>query len=90
MKRALELANEFCKEGLIKEYAIGGGIATIYYVEPFFTYDLDLFIILLKKPEGSLILLSPIFEYLEKKGCYWRKEHIMIEETPVRLFWQIN
>lgn len=34
------------KDNYIKDYAIGGGIAAIYYIEPILTYDLDIFIIL--------------------------------------------
>jgi len=85
MKKTIEVLNQLQRKGLIKDYAIGGGIATIFYVEPFFTYDLDVFII----PSGTvkeqnLILLSPIYSYLEAKGYKWKGEHIIIEGVPVQ------
>ncbi|MGB8472694.1 MAG: hypothetical protein WCE61_01265 [Candidatus Acidiferrum sp.] len=32
-------ANELVAAGLIEDYALGGALAAIYYVEPFTTYD---------------------------------------------------
>jgi len=32
------------KKKVIAKYAIGGGIAAIFYMEPMLTYDLDIFI----------------------------------------------
>lgn len=85
MEKTLKVVNELKKKGLIEDYAIGGGIATIFYVEPFLTYDLDIFIIPSKKERRkNLILLSPIFDYLENKSYYWRGEHIVIEGIPVQ------
>jgi predicted nucleotidyltransferase len=85
MKKTIEVLNQLQKKGLIKDYAIGGGIATIFYVEPFFTYDLDVFIIPSGMPrEQNLILLSPIYGYLEAKGYKWKGEHIIIEGVPVQ------
>jgi predicted nucleotidyltransferase len=85
MKKTIQVLNQLQKKGLIKDYAIGGGIATIFYVEPFFTYDLDVFII----PSGmakeqNLILLSPVYNYLETKGYKWKGDHIIIEGIPVQ------
>ncbi len=85
MEKTIKVINNLLEEGLIEDYAIGGGIATIFYVEPFLTYDLDVFVI----PSGkgkkkNVILLSPIFDYLEDKGCYWSGEHIIIEGMPVQ------
>ncbi len=85
MKQTLKVLNELKKRKMIEDYAIGGGIATIFYVEPFFTYDLDVFIIPMeKKPQENLILLSPIFDYLKDKGYHWKGEHMMIEGIPVQ------
>jgi hypothetical protein len=85
MEKALKVINELKKNGLIDDYAVGGGIAAIFYIEPVLTYDLDLFIILHKKANGKkLIELSPIFEYLKHKGYIWKGEHIIIEGIPVQ------
>lgn len=85
MRKTLKIINELKKKGLIEDYAIGGGIATIFYVEPFLTYDLDVFIIPSKKEKRkNLILLSPMFDYLKDKGYHWSGEHIIIEGIPVQ------
>jgi len=38
----LRAANELVSAGLIEDYALGGALAAIYYVEPFTTYDADI------------------------------------------------
>ena len=42
---ALRAANELVTAGLIEDWALGGALAAIYYVEPFTTYDADIFFI---------------------------------------------
>jgi len=70
--------------GLIEQYAIGGGIAVLYYTEPVLTYDLDVFC-LLPVDKGELVTLSPIYKYLQKKGYREDGEHIIIEGIPVQM-----
>lgn len=82
MEKALKILNELKRNGLIEEYAIGGGIATVFYVEPILTYDLDVMFLL--KTEEKLISLSPIYDYLKRKGFHAKKEHIVIEGIPVQ------
>ena len=75
------------EKGLIKDYAIGGGIATLFYTEPFLTYDLDIFILTETTSTQTIIDLSPIFEYLKQKGYTWKGEHILIEGVPVQFIY---
>jgi len=84
MKEALEILNNLKDMVLIKDYAIGGGIATIFYTEPVFTYDLDVFVIVKSKPNEKIISLAPIYDYLTSKGYSWKGEHIIIEGLPVQ------
>ena len=87
MKNAIKVLNELKEKALIKDYAIGGGIATLKWAEPFFTQDLDVFIILEKETdEKELIILTPIYEYLKNRGYLWRKNWILIEGIPVDIF----
>jgi hypothetical protein len=41
----LRAANELVSVGLIKDYALGGALAAIYYTEPFTTYVADIIFI---------------------------------------------
>jgi len=84
MRKTIEVLNKLREKGLIKDYAIGGGIATTFYVEPFLTYDLDVFIVLPGEGDKNLILLTPLYNYLEKKGYTWKGEHVIIEGMPVQ------
>lgn len=82
MKKTLAILNELKKAGLITDYAIGGGMGAVFYVEPFLTYDLDVFI-LARDPSG-LQPLEPIYQFLKKRGCRPQKEQIVIEGVPVQ------
>jgi hypothetical protein len=83
MKKALQIINKLKNEGLIEDYAIGGGVGTMYYTEPITTYDLDIFITIREKGQG-IILLTPIFDYLKGKGYKWSGEHIILDDYPVQ------
>lgn len=83
MKKTLAVINELKKEGIIEDYAIAGGIATIFYVEPILTYDLDIFFTYKTKPKG-LDVLKPIYKFLRKKGYKEKEEHVLIEGIPVQ------
>ena len=83
MEKTLKILNKLVTKGLLKQYAIGGGIAVLFYAEPILTYDLDVFC-LLPKEQDDLISLSPIYEYLLEKGYGTEGEHIVIEDIPVQ------
>lgn len=83
MEKTLKVINDLLENGLIKNYAIGGGIAAVFYIEPILTYDIDIFFVPDEKNEG-LLPLSPVYEYLKKRGYSPEKEHIVIEGIPVQ------
>lgn len=60
MEKTIKIINELIEDGVIKHYAIGGAIASIFYTEPIATYDLDIFFIF-------DISLTPIYQWMEKK-----------------------
>lgn len=83
MEKALIVINDLKENGLIKDYAVGGGIAVVFYIEPILTYDLDIFFIPAGENDG-LLVLSSLYDYLKKQGYTPEKEHILIEGIPVQ------
>jgi hypothetical protein len=81
MDKALRVIKDMARQGIIKAYAIGGGIAATYYIEPVLTYDLDIFFI--PSSEG-LDVLAPIYEYARGLGYGTKAEAILIEGFPVQ------
>jgi len=61
MKETLAVLEELKVKGLVRNYALGGGVAALFYVEPFLTYDLDAFVLL---PENGreIVSLSPLYD----------------------------
>lgn len=74
---ALCVLNSLEAEGLIDRYAIGRSVALLFYVEPFFTEDLDVFCHLASP--GALLSLAPIYEYLQKLGYHPDGQFISVE-----------
>lgn len=82
MEKIFKVINEMYQKGILKDYAIGGAVATIYYTEPFATKDIDIFFIPPEKEK--LILLTPFYDFLLKRGYKTYKEYIMIGNTPIQ------
>ncbi len=87
--KALRVLNQMVKAGVIKEYAIGGAVAAIYYLEPFDTADLDIFISV-EYTTGGLMILSPIYEYLIQRGFKAEGMFILIGGLPVQFVPVVN
>jgi hypothetical protein len=83
MERTLQILNSMQTKGLLHSYAIGGGIAALFYIEPITTFDLDIFVIL-PESSGPIISLSPLYVWLQKKGYPPRNEQVIIEGVPVQ------
>ena len=84
MKSTLEVINQMQADGVIGRYAIGGAVGATFYLEPSATLDIDVFISFQKTSGGSLITLSPIYEYLIVRGHKAEGEYIVIGSWPVQ------
>src|SRR5947208_13107167 len=78
----LRAANELVSAGLIEDYALGGALAAIYYVEPFTTYDADIFFIPVDK--GLTGGIPAIYAYLQAQGWQVEREHLLVRGFPVQ------
>jgi hypothetical protein len=75
-------ANGLVAAGLIADWALGGALAAIYYVEPFTTYDADIFFI--PKDQSLTAGIPAIYEHLRKAGWIAELEHLVIRGFPVQ------
>ena len=78
----LRAANELVSVGLIKDYALGGALAAIYYTEPVTTYDADIVFIASDKTLSEGI--PAIKAHLQSKGWRIEREHLLIKDFPVQ------
>jgi len=61
MERVIEILNRMQADGVIEKFVIGGGIAAIYYLEPYLTEDIDVFLYPVVVSEAGLISFSRIY-----------------------------
>ena len=78
----LRAANDLVAYGVIKDYALGGALAAIYYVEPFTTYDAD--IIFIAAEEGLTAGIPQIYSHLQERGWRVEREHLIVKGFPVQ------
>jgi hypothetical protein len=76
--------NDMKSNGIIEDYAVGGAMAVLFYAEPNRTYDLDVFV-LLPQSDQTIVMLTPVYTWLQERGFESRAEHVIIHGVPVRL-----
>ncbi|HEX8843862.1 MAG TPA: hypothetical protein VF791_04425 [Pyrinomonadaceae bacterium] len=84
MEKTLKAINRMVADGVIEQYSIGRAVAAIYYLEPFDTANLDIFVVLRAADEG-LMLLTPIYDYLSRQGFSTEGELVDLEGLPVQI-----
>ncbi len=83
MEKTIQIINQLKEEKLIIDYAIGGVIASMFYIEATTTFYLDIFI-KINTAKSKSVSLSPIYNWLKEKGYHFEKEHAIIEGIPVQ------
>ena len=78
----LRAANGLVAANLIEDWALGGALAAIYYVEPFTTYDADIFFI--PVDEGLTAGIPAIYAHLQAQGWQVEREHLLVRGFPVQ------
>jgi hypothetical protein len=83
MKEIFRVINELVAEKIIDTYAVGGAIASHFYIEAFATFDIDIFFPVATQ-STSLLDLSPLYEHLRLKGYLPNGEMIQIAGWDVQ------
>lgn len=78
----LRAANDVVTAGLIEDWALGGALAAIYYVEPFTTYDADIFFI--PKDKGLTAGIPAIHAHIQARGWEVESDHLVVRGFPVQ------
>ncbi len=63
LANVLRAVNDWLTAGLIEDWALGGALAAIYYVEPFTTYEANIFFI--PKDRGLASGIPAIYAHSE-------------------------
>ena len=77
----LRAANELVSAG-VKDYALSGALAAIYYTEPFTTYHADIIFVASDKTLSAGI--PAIYSHLQSKGWRVERGHLLIGNFPVQ------
>jgi hypothetical protein len=87
MRAAIEVVAKLAQDGVIKDYAITGAVAALFYTQPALTEDLDILVSVadFEQRGSGLILLTPIESALAAMGYPNRTDvGILVEGWPVQ------
>lgn len=89
MEKTLRVLNRMVRDGVLKQYAIGGAVAAVFYVEPINTNVLDVFFSA-TSDVSDLTVLAPLYKYLSDRGYKAGGDTIDIEGWPVQFLPAFN
>lgn len=75
--------NAMQEGGIVERYAVGEGMAALFYTETTRTYDIDIFVVI--QQQGMLVDLSPIYDWARTRGYGVEREYLMIHGVPVQI-----
>lgn len=81
--KTISVINQMAADGIIKNYALGGATAVIFYTEPIATEDGNVFVHL-QAGGNPLTGFQPIFNYLKASGYQMKGGHFYVEGFPVQ------
>lgn len=84
LKTVIATVNTMVTDGVIEQYAIGGAVGAIFYIEPLSTVDIDVFVALQPQSGQMLLTTQPLFDYLTARGCTVQGEYLVIGNWPVQ------
>lgn len=76
--------NDLKATGLVRDYAIGGATAVLFYAEPARTYDVDVFVMLEPTPSSPLMSLDGLYGWARNRGFATDAEHVLVHGVPVQ------
>jgi hypothetical protein len=79
LKNILIQLNQLKANGIIQDYAIGGGYAVMYYDLPVATYDLDILVLISGEDD-----YHRLYEYFRAQGNKIENVYVFIDEMPVQ------
>ena len=77
--------NALSDAGLVESYALGGAVGAVHYLEPSATQDVDIFVTFRPEDRASLAPLSPIYDFLIRRGARLEGAHVEIGSWPVQI-----
>lgn len=85
MRNAIAALNKLKADGVISEYAIGGAVAAMKYIEAVATEDIDVFVTLERKPGQLLVTLDAIYPALQAQGGTVEGQYVRFADWPVQI-----
>lgn len=73
--------NTLKETGLVRDYAVGGATAVLFYAEPARTYDVDVFVLLATSQPSTL---ESLYDWARTRGFKIDGEHILVHGVPVQ------
>jgi hypothetical protein len=85
---ALKVLNQLVEERVMESYVMGGSTALVYFTEPMYTEDVDIFCVI--PQSGFLLTIKPVTDRLQQLGYEWGKDekeaqYIIVEGVLIQI-----
>lgn len=84
LSKVIKTFNKLKQQGVIKNYAIGGGVGYLFYSEPTYTDDLDIFIEGYNK-QSEIAEIRAVEKEARGLGLRMKDGYIGIDNIPVQV-----
>jgi hypothetical protein len=85
IEKVVSVLNRMRSDGIIERYAVGGAVAATFYLEPFSTVDINVFVPFRIESGSWVANPEPLFNCLRDKGFGMDGEYVSIGGWPVQL-----
>lgn len=83
LKEVFETINHLKENNLVKDYALGGALAALFYTEVARTFDVDIFVII--EAQGPIVTLTEIYNWYKNYGFEAKGKHIIVHGVPLQI-----
>ena len=90
LKDLLMAINRAQTDGVINQFAIGGTLGAMFYIEPTTVPDAEIFVKLPSESAGSVHSLAPIYEYFASRGDAVEGDIVTIGNWPTKFLLLAN
>ncbi len=84
MKKVFSVLNKMKEDGVFEKYAVGGAVACSIHLEPAYTADMDIFVMLNRYPGKKVLSLQQINDYLLSRGAKLEGQYIVYAGWPLQ------
>jgi hypothetical protein len=84
MHKVFDVLDQMVNQGVLLDYAVGGGSAVLFYTEPFTTDDIDLFVFVPEARASSFLPLEDVYDFARNNNLPIEDIYVIVHGFKVQ------